>query len=72
MKNQHKIDNHSAIEKVCPQCGSQNIQMDEKGFDIGEAIAGNILLGPIGILLGAMESDDTVYKCKACGYEWSE
>lgn len=72
MKSQNEIDDYNAIGISCPECGSQNIQTDEKGFDVGEAIVGKILLGPIGILLGAMESDETVYKCRACGYEWSE
>lgn len=62
----------------CPKCGSNDLIITEetstkgKNFDAGNACCGWLLLGPIGLLCGAMgkgkQTNSTTYwLCKGCG-----
>ena len=51
----------------CPVCGSSQVQMMRKGFSAGKAIAGAALLGPVGLLGGALGSNDIERVCMSCG-----
>ncbi len=51
----------------CPYCGSRDIQMVKKGFGVGKAVAGAVLLGPVGILGGAIGSNKMQRVCVSCG-----
>jgi tellurium resistance protein TerD len=59
--------------KSCPVCGavSEWIQVDKtkKGFSLGKAAVGGVLLGPVGLLGGALGKKKVYYYCKKCGFE---
>ncbi len=57
----------------CPMCGEREkwIKVDEnkKGFSVGKAAAGGLLLGPIGLLGGALGKKKKCYACGKCGFQ---
>ena len=56
----------------CPMCGEQQkwVQVDEskKGFSVGKAAVGGLLLGPIGLIGGALGKKKQAYCCGKCGF----
>lgn len=51
----------------CPRCGSTNIYTDKKGFGIGKAVVGTVLLNPVlGVVGGAMGRKKLEHTCIAC------
>ena len=58
--------------KRCPMCGESRrwIKVDEtnKGFSVGKAAVGGILLGPVGLLGGALGKKKAFYACGNCGF----
>ena len=57
----------------CPNCGSsypkwRKIDNYKEGFSLGKAAVGGALLGPIGLLGGALGKNKKVYMCSKCGY----
>jgi hypothetical protein len=54
----------------CPSCGSSHIAAGAKGVHLGKALAGGFLLGPIGLLGGAIGRKKVVLNCMACGTQW--
>ena len=62
-----------AAPKSCPVCGSsfQWIKVDtsKKGFSVGKAAAGGLLLGPVGLLGGALGKKTETYYCGKCGFQ---
>lgn len=54
----------------CPKCLSEQITTKTKGFSLGKAAAGGLLLGPVGLLGGVMGSKKIKIVCLACGHEW--
>jgi hypothetical protein len=54
----------------CPACQSMNITTGEKGFGLGKAAAGALLLGPVGLLGGIVGKKDIQFVCQACGHRW--
>ena len=38
------------------------------GVSLGKAAIGGILLGPVGLLGGALGKKKVIYQCKKCGY----
>ena len=57
-------------EITCPKCGSNQITANKKGFGLGKAVGGAILLGPIGLLGGAIGSRKIMLTCLNCGKQW--
>lgn len=57
-------------EVECPQCGSTQIMGQNKGFGLGKAAAGGLLLGPVGLLGGLIGSKKIMVSCLSCGYKW--
>lgn len=61
---------------TCSNCGSNQLLIQKRGFDAEKAIIGDLLAGPIGILAGNIESNDSVITCLTCGNvfypEWNE
>jgi predicted RNA-binding Zn-ribbon protein involved in translation (DUF1610 family) len=57
--------------KPCPKCyvGYLRAVSERKGgFSGGKAVAGAILLGPLGIAAGALGKKKVMYQCSKCGY----
>jgi tellurium resistance protein TerD len=54
----------------CPKCDSTSIITLKKGYDSGSGCCGAILLGPLGLLCGAMESNQIHNVCQNCGHKW--
>ena len=42
----------------------------KKGFGLGKAAAGGLLLGPIGLLGGVIGSGKIIVTCLKCGHKW--
>ena len=58
-------------EKVkCPKCGSTQLTANKKGFRLGKAAVGGLLLGPVGLLGGVVESGKVLITCLKCGHQW--
>ncbi len=62
-----KGDNNSI---KCPKCGSTQIVAGNKGFGLGKAAAGAVLLGPVGLLGGVIGSQKVMVGCMKCGHRW--
>lgn len=54
----------------CPKCGSTQIMAAKKGFGVGKAAIGTILLGPVGLVGGMMGSNQLMISCMKCGHQW--
>jgi len=56
----------------CPMCGEDNqwkkVDVSKKGFSVGKAVAGGVLLGPIGLMGGALGKKKEAYYCGECGF----
>ena len=57
-----------SAEIKCPVCKSTQITPNKKGFGLGKAVVGGLLLGPIGLLGGVIGSDKIKITCLACGH----
>ena len=60
------------VPRECPRCGSRKDWIDvdhhNKGFSLGKAAVGGMLLGPVGLLGGALGRKTVTYSCGKCGY----
>ena len=57
--------------KPCPKCGLGYLRAvgeNKGGFSGGKALAGAVLLGPIGLAAGALGKKRKIYVCNRCGY----
>ena len=54
----------------CPRCGSTQLHAGQKGFGLGKAAAGGLLLGPVGLLGGMIGSKKVIITCLNCGKKW--
>ena len=56
----------------CPMCGEREkwklVDTSKKGFSVGKAAAGAVLLGPIGLVGGALGKKKQAYYCGSCGF----
>jgi hypothetical protein len=57
-------------EIKCPRCGSTQVAAGEKGFGLGKAAVGGLLLGPVGLLGGVIGSKAVKIACLNCGWRW--
>lgn len=67
----HVVDMRKAREDEpmrCPKCGSKQLLPDKKGFSFGKAAVGGVLLGPLGLALGAHGRKKIKLTCLSCGY----
>ena len=57
---------------MCPMCGERTnwkmVDESKKGFSVGKAAAGAVLLGPIGLVGGALGKKRQSYYCGKCGF----
>lgn len=62
---------YAANETIkCPRCRSTQLHTGDKGFGLGKAAAGGVLLGPVGLLGGFLGSKKVMITCLKCGYKW--
>ena len=56
----------------CPMCGAvsewKQVDTSNKGFSVGKAAVGAVLLGPVGLVGGALGKQTTSYYCGKCGF----
>lgn len=60
------------VRLKCPKCGSTNLTANTKGFGLGKAAVGGILLGPVGLLGGLFGSRKAVFICLKCGDQFEK
>ena len=57
----------------CPMCNESlkwvKVDQSKKGFSVGKAAVGAVLLGPIGLVGGALGKKKVCYCCGKCGFE---
>ncbi|MDR1638904.1 MAG: hypothetical protein LBT59_04335 [Clostridiales bacterium] len=57
----------------CPICSESakwiKVESSSKGFSVGKAIVGGVLLGPFGLLGGALGKSKETYTCAKCGFK---
>ena len=57
----------------CPMCGEtlmwKKVDTQKKGFSVGKAALGGFLLGPVGLLGGALGKKKVWYACGKCGFQ---
>jgi tellurium resistance protein TerD len=56
---------------ACPECGSPSVNIRSKGFSGGKAVAGLVLLGPVGLLGGLHGRKNIELLCATCGHKWT-
>lgn len=60
------------VPDKCPMCGETEnwklVDTSKKGFSVGKAAAGAVLLGPIGLVGGALGKKKQSYYCGNCGF----
>lgn len=52
----------------CPKCGSTSLQAQKEGVKVGRAVAGALLLGPLGLAAGAVGANNLKIVCLNCGH----
>ena len=61
------------IPNKCPMCGEltkwKKVDTQKKGFSVGKAAVGGILLGPVGLLGGALGKRKEWWCCGSCGFQ---
>lgn len=55
----------------CPKCGSPQLTANTKGYGLGNAAIGGVLLGPVGLLGGFVGSKKILITCLRCGHSWT-
>lgn len=57
----------------CPICserqGWKQVDRTQKGFSVGKAAVGAVLLGPIGLVGGALGKKKVCYYCAKCNFQ---
>lgn len=59
-----------ADEILCPNCGSNQLSDNKRGFGLGKAVVGGVLLGGVGLLGGLIGSNKLEITCLKCRYKW--
>ena len=62
----------SRAPKKCPICGSRTtwkkIDSTKKGYSVGKAAVGAVLVGPVGLLGGALGKKKSTWVCTSCQF----
>jgi len=66
----HCGENLPGLHIKCGKCNSTNIVTNQKGFGLGKAAVGAVLLGPFGLLGGMIGRKKTELLCQSCGFKW--
>ncbi|AFQ43684.1 TerD family protein [Desulfosporosinus meridiei] len=56
---------------TCPRCHSPQVTAGKKGFGLGKAAIGGVLLGPVGLLAGFIGSKNMEFVCLSCKERWN-
>lgn len=67
----HCGEAYPGIKNTCPRCGSMSFQINKKGFGVGKAAAGVLLIGAIGAVGGMIGAKDVEMSCVQCSYRWT-
>ncbi|WP_445506865.1 TerD family protein [Niallia sp. 03190] len=67
----HTNQTYGGDHIVCPRCHSTNVGTGEKGFGLGKAAVGGLILGPIGLLGGFIGKNQLKFTCNSCRNNWS-
>ena len=63
----------SKAPERCPMCGEFSkwnlVDQTKKGFSVGKAAVGGLLLGPVGLVGGALGKKKVCYACGKCGFQ---
>jgi hypothetical protein len=70
MKPSQEMKPSSEKQPECIKCGSKQINVYRKGFGLGKAAGGLLLLGPVGLLGGLIGSKKLQFVCINCGHKW--
>lgn len=70
--NPQTISSTKDVQLKCPKCKSTNLTANTKGFGLGKAAVGGILLGPVGLLGGLFGSKTPVFICLNCGNQFKK
>jgi hypothetical protein len=58
--------------RKCPMCEEvvnwKRVDTQKKGFSVGKAAVGGILLGPVGLIGGALGKKKSTYCCGKCRF----
>lgn len=71
-----KVGSKTKGKKIrCPKCGSLNFEAvasSKKSLSLGKGLVGDVLLGPIGAVGGAIlgKKGKTTFACHDCGNTW--
>jgi len=66
----HCGENAPGVHINCPACGSKSFAASQKGFGLGKAAVGGLLLGPVGLLGGMVGRKAREFVCQTCGHRW--
>ncbi|MFY4777027.1 TerD family protein [Metabacillus sp. RGM 3146] len=69
--NQNQYTGGRQGQVSCPRCHSTNLNAGKKGFGIGKAAVGGLLLGPVGLLGGFVGGNKVQFKCGQCFHKFS-
>jgi stress response protein SCP2/tellurite resistance protein len=67
----HAHQTYGGDDLACPKCHSTNIRTGKKGFGLGKAAIGGLILGPVGLLGGFIGNNQLKLTCNNCGNAWS-
>jgi len=63
--------NYAGDDIICPRCHSTNVRTGKKGFGLGKAAVGGLILGPVGLLGGFIGQNQLKFTCNHCGNTWT-
>lgn len=55
---------------VCPNCGCTQLGTVKRGYSVGTGILGELFLGPVGLVAGAVGADEILLVCLKCRHTW--
>lgn len=65
-KSQQEITRRRHKALHCPNCGGTELIPVKKGFSVGKAVVGGLLVGPLGLVAGAIGSNKIKLVCLSC------
>lgn len=62
--------NRASGTACCPKCGSTSLSANKRGFSLGKAAAGALVVGPVGLVGGTLGSNKLEVTCLNCGHKF--